>query len=188
MNEKEIADLAQERTLNQQIASLAKEQATATNLWPGIKAEITAPVIKQATAKWIPWAIAASLIVSVGSVVFSLSNLRQAEVLYAQIEAQESEWSPYQRSVSYQVELMEKEYRQAKIELMKSITMNHSRIDTDIILEVEATLLGIEHATTMLKAAIKEQPDNDRLPLLLKATYQQEISVLTQLAKLERSI
>ena len=203
MKESDFIDLNQERRLNLQIASLEKEQAMQNNLWPNIEASIVRPEIKYYTAKWIPWAIAASLIISIGSVTFSWNHLRQAEALYAQIDENKSNQIAlndriadkeknnqlqYRKSVSYQVEQMEQEYKLAKVELMKIIAMNPSQIEERLLKDIEKTLIDIEHAALTLKAAINQQPDNNNLPLLLKATFQKEISVLTQLAKLDSSI
>jgi len=198
MKEDEPIDLNQERLLNQKIACLATEEATPRDLWSSIESEISITndkaQDKSATPNhkknaWASWAIAASLVISLGSLGLSWNNLRQAESLYAQIELDKSDQKQdYRKTVHYQVDLMEQEFKLAKVGLMSQISMNRNHIDKSLLLEIEKDLSVINKATSLLKTAIDKQPDNTEYPKLLRATYQQELAVLTQLAKLDTSI
>lgn len=200
LKETELIDLSQERALNVQIASLAKEESMKNDLWPGIKTGIAKFETKNRletkyyTARWIPWAIAASLVVSLASVTYSWNNLQHAESLYAKMENQQnanennSQDLVYQSSIQFQMDLLEQEFSIAKAGLFSQISMNRAHIDEKLFSEIENQLADIEKAVVLLKSAIKQQPDNTNLPRLLTTTYQQELAVLTQLAKLDTSI
>lgn len=202
--ETEFVELSQERLLNEQIKQLPQAQATPIDLWPEIKSAIVRPETKYYTARWIPWAIAASLVVSLVSVTYSWNSLQQAKSLYAKIENAPNELNvetnnsslqkaalqnvSYENSLQYQVNQLEQEFKIAKAGLLSQISMNRAHIDKKLFLEIENQLVDIEQAVVLLKSAIKEQPDNTNLPKLLTTTYQQELAVLTQLAKLDTSI
>jgi len=198
MKEDEPIDLNQERKLNhlldQQIAGLATEESTSRDLWMGVESKITDVESKSSSTehkknRWASWAIAASLVISLGSLGMSWNNLRQAESIYAQIEIQKStQQQSYRSSVQYQVELMEQEFKLAKVGLMSQISMNRDNIDKPLLAEIERDLSVINKAAELLKSAIEKQPENTEYPKLLRATYQQELTVLTQLAKLDNSI
>jgi hypothetical protein len=192
--ETDFMDLSQERALNEQIASLAKEEQPPNNLWPDIKVSIVKPATKYYTTRWIPWAIAASFVISLASVTYSWNHFQQAELLYAKIKKTQNntrltiQSSDYENSIQYQVHLLEQEFKIAKAGLLSQISMNRAHIDERLFSEIENQLTDIEQAVVLLKSAIKAQPDNSNLPRLLTSTYQQELAVLTQLAKLDTSI
>jgi len=205
----ELVDLAKERELNSRIQNLESEEEMLNDLWPSIKQQISSSqtnVICQSqlaetrnyTASWIPWAIAASLIVSIGSMTFSWNKLKQVENIYAQIsQEQKSDLTVEGNLASVkrekedlvrQVDLMEQEYKLARVDLMSKISMNARQIDKATLKDIRETLKEIESANQLLKKAIIETPDDHRLVTLLKTTYQQELNVLTQLVKLDTSI
>ena len=192
--ESDFIDLSQERALNEQINSLAQEQDMANDLWPDIKANIARPETKYYTARWIPWAIAASLVISLTSLTYSWNNLQQAKSLYARMENVQNVEPPriqdsdYENSIQYQVNLLEQEFKIAKAGLLSQISMNRAHIDEKLFSDIEIQLTDIEQAVLLLKSAIKQQPENTNLPRLLTTTYQQELEVLTQLAKLDTNI
>ncbi len=194
MKETDFIDLSQERALNERLTSLAKEETMPNDLWPNIKASITTTETKYYTARWNPWAIAASLVISLVSVTYSWNQLQQAESLHAKLESAQNDneltmqASDYEGSIQYQVNLLEQEFRVAKAGLLSQISMNRAHIDERLFSEIENQLTDIEQAVVLLKSAIKAQPDNSNLPRLLTTTYQQELAVLTQLAKLDTSI
>jgi len=200
MKETDLIDLSEERALNEQIASLAKEEAMQNDLWPNINTSITKFETKDRletkyyTARWIPWAIAASLVISLASVTYSWNNLQQAESLFAKLENLQNvdqnklQGLAYQSSIQFQVDLLEQEFKIAKAGLFSQISMNRAHIDEKLFSEIENQLTDIEQAVVLLKSAIKQQPGNISLPRLLTTTYQQELTVLTQLAKLDTSI
>ncbi|MCF6194185.1 MAG: hypothetical protein L3J46_07625 [Kangiellaceae bacterium] len=185
MKNEETLNLNKERELQGRIANLAREDEPRVDLWPGIKTKIEQPMVTYRMPKWIPWAIAASLIVSIGSVRFSWQNLQQAKEIYSQIK---TETIVEDSSRMTQVALIEDSYQTAKASLMDIIVRSNSSIDSRLMSEIEDKLIDIELAAALLKVAIKKQPTDSQLPLLLKATYQQELEILTQIEKLDKSL
>jgi len=209
----ELVDLTKERELNLKIQQLESEEVMPNDLWPSIKQIISSPHIKSEqpesnqqeqletkyyTATWIPWAIAASLVISIGSMTFSWNNLQKAENIYAQITQEQSnnlisekdigDLNSGQSGLIWQVDLMEQEYKLARVGLMSRISMNTRHIDKIILKDIQKNLQEIETANQLLKKAIFEKPEDYSLVSLLQTTYQQELNVLTQLAKLDNSI
>jgi len=185
MKNEETLDLNKERDLQKHIADLATDEEPGVNLWTGIKAKIEQPKVVSRVPKWIPWAVAASLIISIGSVSFSWQNLQQAKDIYSQLEAETN----YEESRELtQVALIEDSYSIAKASLMKTIFRLNSGIDSQLMSQIEDQLVDIQLAATLLKVAIKKQPTDSQLPLLLKATYQQELEILTQIVKLDAKL
>jgi anti-sigma-K factor RskA len=220
MKNSDSIDLNQERKLASEIQSLAVEGSPSEDLWPAIEKRIrvyeSLPKLNKPEssgnsetkfyrAKWIPWAIAASLVVSLGSLSISWQQLEKAEVLLAEleqpnrsktIEAAEAQVSyasldassPNEKGLQTQVNLMEQEFKLARVGLMSRIAMNRSKIDKSLLKDIQERLQEVESAADVLKQAIAEQPNNLVLAELLKTTYQQELNVLTQLAKLDNTI
>jgi len=185
MKNEETLDLDKERELQAHIVDLATEDEPRVDLWPGIKAKIEQPMVTYRTPKWIPWAVAASLVVSIGSVSFSWKNLHQAKEIYSQLKIKTNH---EQANGLTQVALIEDSYRIAKASLMQTIAKSNSSIDRQLMSEIEDNLVDIEFAAALLKVAIKKQPTDSQLHLLLKATYQQELEILTQIAKLDTKL
>ncbi len=225
MENSDSIDLNQERKLASEIQNLAVESSPSEDLWPGIEQRIRAyeslPNLNKGEssrrsetkfyrAKWIPWAIAASLVVSLGSLSISWQQLEKAEVLLAELEqprrsnviegnvikgnevqasyASLDTSSSNGKGLQTQVNLMEQEFKLARVGLMSRIAMNRSKIDKNLLKDIQERLQEVESAASILKQAIAEQPNNLVLAELLKTTYQQELNVLTQLAKLDNTI
>jgi|GEM_PF-2400171 len=178
-----IVDMKREKSFNKALNDLPQEEVLSRDLWPDISRQLGARETKAYTPRWIPWAIAATLVVSFSSVFFSLHNLQNAQQLMAQ--GFEGDQNNQQFDIQSQINAMEQDYGLAKSALLAQIGMNSAQASSDLMMDVKSNLIIIEQATTELKAAIYQQPDNPSLPKLLKATYQQELVVLSQLAKLD---
>ena len=185
MKDEQTLDLNKERELQKHIADLASEDDPLVDLWFGIKAKIEQPMVSYRTPRWMPWAIAASLFVSIGSVGYSWQNLQQAKQIYSQLK---TETNRQDTSGLSQVAHIEHSYRVAKASLVDTIVKSNSSINRQLMLEIEDKLVDIKLAAALLKAAIEKQPRDSQLPLLLKATYQQELEILTQIVKLDAKL
>ncbi len=237
-HDEKTIDLEKERKLNQAIAQLKTAEATPSDLWPGIAERIASNPSAGKSAKknaetklfasrWHNWAIAASLVLCVGSLTYSWHQVDKANAVYAQAseiqakleaelqqngqaQTQSGEVSiesqglsnPRIASVSFQtndssevdasyyrrqVDQMEKEFKAAKASLMARISMNRANIDEALLRQIETELMEIERASLVLKKAMGQQFDAN-FTNLLRVTYQQELTVLSQLAKLDNTI
>jgi len=227
MSSEELIDLDKERRLNKAISGLQEAESTERDLWPDIRSRIESSAIgmnsteasmkkletKLSGPRWINWAVAASLVVCVGSLSLSWHQLEKAEAIYAHIggmndgvlkeadanllantkeRLENASFSAYSQSpqAEYvrQVEAMETEFKVAKAGLMARISMNSAQIDEALFKQIETELLEIERATLVLKKAMGKQHIDANFTNLLRVTYQQELTVLTQLAKLDTTI
>lgn len=185
MSDKTI-NIHQEKALIAALRELPKEAEPGRDLWPEIASELAPREIKSYTPRWIPWSIAATLMVSLASFFVSWNNLQSAQQLMAinTVQATRGEIS----DINLQIKVMEQEYGLAKSALLAQIGSHADEIDNNLLRDVKSNLLIIERATDELKSAINKQPENPSFPKLLKATYQQELVVLSQLAKLNQDI
>ena len=177
-------DLNKERELAAAINKLPQKLEASRDLWPDIEARLSKRETKVYTPHWIPWSIAATLAICFGSAFFSWKNLQTAQQVYAESQKALSA----KQTIQFQIEAMGLEYGLAKSTLITQIGLNSAQSNTNLLSEVKGNLLIIEKATKELREAIIRQPDNPSLPKLLKATYQQELVVLSQLAKLNQDI
>lgn len=251
MTHQKTIDLEQERRLNQAIKQLASEEQTAHDLWPSIKSKIQADVktsssesasssagadsvkvvpqknveTKLFARSWNSWAIAASLVICVGSVSYSWMQLEKADAIYAEVNQIQQKLNSNLEAASQtasgstvslkpaskensdllpasiidsrevnadyyvrQVDAMEKEFKAAKASLMARIAMNRANISEALLTQVETELMEIERATLVLKKAMGRQQVDANFTNLLRLTYQQELTILTQLAKFDTTI
>ena len=243
MNDQQPIDLDKERRLNHAIGRLADSESTPSDLWPSVKAQILAldeisasagadnqaqPMTNVETKlfawRWNSWAIAASLMLCVGSVTYSWQQLAKAKAIYAQVSEMQAHIETHQSLLanaanknsltnnaiaeqtkqwslnsadnsevnseyySKQVAAMEREFKTAKASLMARISMNRTNIDEALFSQIEIELMEIERATLVLKKAMGRQQVDANFTNLLRVTYQQELTVLTQLAKLDATI
>ena len=158
-------------------------------------------------SRWKNWSIAASLALCISSLSFSWHQLDKAEAIYAKIEQREvytemgrvaavnhAHFNDYDENQFVQVvhvrqmESMEREFKVAKAGLMARISMQQSHISKALIKQIQTELLEVETASIVLKKAMVNQAFDADIANLLRVTYQQELTVLVQLARLDSTI
>ena len=179
-----IVELGNKKALDDALQELPDEEAPQRDLWPQIEAQLPVRETKIYNRRWMPVALAASLVVSFGAVWLSWNNLQTAKAFYA--SSQQGIDEQNQLSIQSQIDTMEHEYGLAKSALLAQIGMNSANSDEDLLADVKSNLIIIEQATSELKAAIAKQPEDPALLKLLNTTYQQELAVLSNLAKLNQ--
>ena len=199
----ELIDLNKERKLNQAIEQLAEQDSPSHDLWPEIKNKIerinVAPTLDKAVSnepfkitQWIPIAVAASLTISIISIAFTWISLERSDNYhsYNEVEASEKQklLAASHHPLIKQVAFMESEYQTAKLDLMKNISLTSSNFEVNIANKVENELVDIKKARELLKNELSKNPNNSYLAYLLQTTYQQEMKILSQVAKLSTSI
>ncbi|MCW8875960.1 MAG: hypothetical protein OQJ89_09980 [Kangiellaceae bacterium] len=185
MDKDSIVDLDKQKQLQQALNSLPQDMEPSRELWPEIEANIKGKFTKIYTPRWIPWAIAATLVLSIGSVSWSWRTYQQAELLVRNHAAHQIDSIEQAKSA---LKLMEQEYRLARTALLSQIDFEIGEGQAEMITNVRSQLRVIDKATVNLKKAIELQPNDPKLPKLLKATYQQELAVLSQLVRLNQDI
>jgi len=176
--------------LKSAISELEKEKEPSKDLWPEIASSLESREEKSVRNTWISWSAVATLTLSVGILAFSWNKLEQAELMMKQAESISVQ---YEERLISQLDSMEREYRLARSTFLAQIQYNSQDQVVDgeennLQSDLYEQLVVFEKATNELKAAIKAQPSDPNLPKLLKATYQQELAVLSKLAKLNQNV
>jgi hypothetical protein len=136
------------------------------DLWPGIRARLA----QRPRGRWMPLAVAASLVISLGSALFAWQahqdRLREAErvdALLAEIDFP---------------------YRQARAEHQARWMALRQALDPDTAAVIERNVAIIEAATAALAAAVSEAPDSTLARELLTRTLMREQALYRQAALL----
>ena len=175
-------DINREKQLMDALASLPESAEPSRDLWPEISHNIAKRETNTYTQRWIPWAFAATLLISFSSVIISWSHLESAQKIV--VNNQIFIKNDSKRDIQSQIKSMEQEFGLAKSVLLTQIALNSNKTNANLMQDVQSNLIIIEQATSQLKLAINQQPENPSLPKLLQSIYQQELTVLIQLAKL----
>lgn len=148
------------------------------DLWPDIANRIKTTrqdkESKFAEQSWIPYAMAASFLVAVVSLLFSYMNFD-----HSQINGDyQSTFVVYQQS---QIELIEQQHQIVRMEFSQLLQNQREVLDPAFVHEVETTLRTIDKAAEELKMAMLEQPYNPNYSFMLVRAYQQEIKLLNKI-------
>jgi len=152
--------------LQDQLQALPRELAPTRDLWPEIAQQLDqVRSNQQPRQRWLPMAVAASVLVSALSAVFTwqLYQQRESEVVLAnaQLLLQQLE-SPYQLA------------RTSYAEQWPNLRAN---LDPETAATVERNLVIIRTAQEQLAKALKKQPDDPALQQLLRQTLAKEVEV-----------
>jgi len=166
------------------LEQLPQEMTPSHDLWPAIAQRLQPQVQREARhGNWMPWAMAATVLLSCGALTLSWRNLQDARSLVAH-----QQFAVAENTVVSQLAAMEQEYRLARSALLTQIGYLSADTDPNLVAYVQQNLADIDRATDNLKSAIREHPEDPSLPALLQSTYQQELAVLTEVARLNQNL
>ncbi len=164
--------------LSQQLAELDWEIEPQRDLWPEISNQIDATVLaelpnKKSPPNWLPMAVAASLVLAVGSFMFSsmIDQQQQATQRY------EAAMALYQQS---QLKLIEQQHQMVRLQFANFLSQADSNVSPDFIIEAQALMNNIDKAAAEIKSAMSLQPNNPEYTSMLVTTYQQELKLLNK--------
>jgi len=167
-----------EPDLSQQMADLQWDIETQRDLWPDISSKIRFADSKtkhRRTSKsyWVPTAIAASLVLAVGSVMFSstLYQQKQADQKY------QAAMALYQQA---QLQMIEQQHQMVRFQLAGFMQNQRENLNPDFLAEAETLMQNIDFAAAEIKKAISTQPNNPNYTSMLVRTYQQELKWLNK--------
>ncbi len=181
-------DIEAHRALKNAYSQLETEREPSKDLWPEIKQQLSERSQKKTniTNRWMAWGMAATLLMSVGVLSVSFNQFKQAEFMLAKVESLNE---AFEDKLIRQVDFMEREYQLAKNSYLNQIRYQSSSFSSiESSQKIAKQLEAFKKATLALKSAIKAEPNNPNYPRLLKATYHQELEVLSQLAKLNQNV
>ena len=129
----------------------------------GMNQRVNQPV---ANRGWMPYAVAASLLVAVASSILSIKTL--------------SDYQAFQQSHDHYVaqqqefQLLEQRRQIIKASFVEDFSNMASKMDPEVAADIQNNLVIIEQALLDIRKAMIAEPDNARLTELLEETYQRE--------------
>lgn len=153
-----MTELDKPAWLKAQLERLPEELTPERDLWPGIAAQLDRP-----RHGWVPLAVAASILVSAASALFSWHayQIRRQETAIALQELQRIE-SPY---------------RTAQAAYVKEWPALRSHLDPATAADIERNLRIIHRANAELVEQLRRHPGNQALQRLLRQTLAQEVDL-----------
>jgi len=143
------------------------------DLWPLIEDRISESYQMNQSRQWMPFALAASLLISVISIGFS-------GYLYLTVPADVNLLT--EQSSTNTVELIEKSYMVAKAAYLTDLATDNQQLTPEMKIVLRKNLAIIEQATSEIHAALKISPNDMFLMETLVQTRDKEIELLRQVA------
>ena len=164
--------------LNKIVMELDWDIEPGRDLWSGISKGMDLITQDRVIGKyrwdWIPYALAARILISVGSLLFSsisYDRTRDVNDLQAMLVLQQQS----------QIDHIEQQHKIVRAQFSQLLQQQKDRFDPSFVMEMQAILQIIDKATDELKAAILEQPYNPDYSLMLARTYQHEMSLINKI-------
>ncbi len=147
--------------LRQQLDTLQPELQPSRDLWP----EIAQQINRQPKQRWVPAAVAASVLVSAVSGIFTwqVYQQRQSDMAVANAERL--------------LQQIESPYSQARVSYAEQWPSMRANLDPETAEIVERNLEIIGKAHQELAKALQKQPDDPALQQLMRQTLAKEIEV-----------
>lgn len=145
------------------VRDLDREVMPDRDLWQGIERQIVeAPQKQRRDWDWMPYGIAASLVVATASLMLNLMPAGEPQML----------------TVEQSVDRMESEYLQVRNPLVEQFNQVNRDVDEQTMTDVHRNLEILRKARMEIEAAVREEPDNARLVELLMSIHEQELELL----------
>ncbi|MFT7525603.1 MAG: hypothetical protein ACI9LY_000743 [Arenicella sp.] len=152
------------------------------DLWPDISSKIRfADKRKQHTPNsgaqtnkpWLPFAVAASTVFAVVSLMFSVMSYQYAQ----DSKKQNAVLVQYQQS---QLELIDQQHRMVRVQFARLLEEQSDSLNPAFVTEVSNLMMNIDQAASEIKNALVTQPNNPSYTFMLVSTYQQELKLLNK--------
>jgi hypothetical protein len=121
---------------------------------------------------WMPYAVAASLLLAVVSTVISWKTMTD----YRALQQQQLALFEQQRNL----QRMEQQRQLLKAQFLEDFSRAADRLDPAVVADVRNNLVVIEQALADIQRALKQDPGNSRLNALLMETYAHERQLIEQ--------
>lgn len=161
--------------LPERLAGLEWDVEPDRDLWPDISSRIRfAENRRKKKAVWAPLAVAASLVVAVGSLMFSWMSFQMA----SDNRQRQAMMVTYQQA---QLQLIEQQHKMVRVQFVQLLRDKRELLNPDFITEAELLMANIDQASTEIKKAMTVQPNDPDYASMLVSTYQQEINLLNKI-------
>lgn len=167
-------------TPKNQLESLDWDMQPERDLWPGIAARIEQESVstvhspKPSTPIWMPVAMAACLMLAVGSVSFSYYAMQRNEQY---MELQATVLMQHQETIR----AIEAQHQEVKVRLAALLSNPDGNLDPQLVSEANEILEATNVASEQIKQAIANAPDKQAYLAMLVNTYQRETELLNRI-------
>ncbi len=160
------------------------------DLWPGIESLIDAndqidsdnnvialPDTRKNNSSlpnWLPYSIAASLILCTVSILFNV-------FAYQKLSDMNTEQYVQVKEQLDQMALLEQQHSLVRAEINQFLLKEEKLLDPNLIIEIRQALHAIDSASRELKAGLNADPENTHFSDMLNEAYQQEAGILKTL-------
>jgi hypothetical protein len=142
------------------------------DLWPDISSRIRfADKTRKSTPVWMPFAMAASLVLATIALVFSSMTYQRS----LDTDRYQATLAKYQES---QLALIEQQHQMVRVQFSQLLKNERDTLSPEFVSELETLLLNVDTASAEIKNALNLQPNNPDYTSMLVRTYQQEIKFL----------
>ena len=154
--------------LAREIRNLDAEMSPERNLWTGIERQIQdyPQKRKKASLNWVPYGVAASLVIAVSALVLNLVQLNLVEPRFV--------------SSDRSIDLMRAEYIQVRNPLVQKFSEVNRELDDQTLEDLYRNLEIMAQARHDLEAQVRRNPENRRLVEMLMRIHEQELELLRQ--------
>ena len=150
------------QTMQSKLDSLPKEIEPARDLWPFINNSIHSEnnFEKPQVMGWIPWSMAASIVIAVSSLCFSWYSWHSFEQYQANQSVQFEQWVEFR--------LMEQQHQLMKVNFLQQLDEHEAVMDSAVVSDIRNNLMVLDGALKDIKLAIEQEPDNLQVKMVLQ--------------------
>ncbi|MBQ74624.1 MAG: hypothetical protein CMQ20_06305 [Gammaproteobacteria bacterium] len=154
--------------LAREIKNLDPEMRPERNLWAGIERQIQdyPQRQKRGSLNWIPYGVAASLILAASALLLNVAQLTGAQPSFV--------------STDQSIDMMQAEYVQVRNPMVQKFTETNKSLDEKTLNDLYRNLEILEQARRDIEAQVRQNPENRRLVEMLMHIHEQELSLLKQ--------
>ena len=161
--------------LAEQISELDWDIQPSKDLWPDISSTIRfADKHRRKKSLWVPMAVAASMVLAIGALMFSWMSFQMA----SDNRHQQALMVTYQQA---QLDLIEQQHKMVRVQFVQLLKDKRNLLNPDFVSEAQTLMLNIDQASLEIKKAMSVQPNSPNYTSMLVGTYQQEIKLLNQI-------
>ncbi len=166
-NNKSVTD-SQDLVLAREIRNLDPEMSPERNLWAGIERKIQDYPQKQkkTSIDWVPYGVAASLVIAVSALLLNMLQLSTTESQFV--------------STARSFDLMQAEYIQVRNPLVQKFSEVNKELDEQTLNDLYRNLEILAQARRDIEAQVRQNPENRRLVEMLMRIHEQELELLKQ--------
>jgi hypothetical protein len=155
--------------LAREIRKLDTEIQPTRDLWPAIERNISETPQRKKTEfgnNWMPYAVAASLVIAVSSLMLSAVDRNQPAGLLM--------------PANYTIDSVSAGYQRVRNPLVEQFALTNKNLAPDTLNDLYRNIEIIEAARRDIELQVRQNPENTRLVEMLMRLHQQEIELLKQ--------